>query len=403
MTNELAATLLGVAKPPKQLARLVKKKAYIPAFEDPRIELRQLVKMHSKYTRDGTRVMAMQAHKKNRATGKVIKSMLPQEARVEYELFVDEVIKPKILKLKEQMQFTLEGFPIYKLWLEKVFGVGVVSSGYLCALVNTNDYWFGVTDAKGPRIMSVDHAKELKASRIFASSLEHAQALSAARGLRVASDQYALKSSAVRRFCGLSVVNGKAERRTSGVKSAYSQEMKTALYLMFVAMCKNLNRGIKAAKEGKPTNTPFGSTSKYYQIYVNNKKRALAAGNKKGFADSYGRRKSLDVFVEDFYIISRAIDGLPVWPSYYSAKLGFAHNGKIEIGAPKLLSVEDALNLIGYVGSTVLKAPIGDDITEMEPSDGDGSPEGDEEQEMVFDLVNEFEPVGVEDVLSIGM
>jgi hypothetical protein len=56
------------------------------------------------------------------------------------------------------------------------------------------------------------------------------------------------------------------------------------------------------------------------------------------------------------YTIARTLEGLPVWPSYLAAKLGYMHGGKICINEPKVLTLEEAKAAIGYVGSTPLTA-----------------------------------------------
>lgn len=69
----------------------------------------------------------------------------------------------------------------------------------------------------------------------------------------------------------------------------------------------------------------------------------------RGFAHSYGWHKAADVFLEDLYTVWRAIEGLPVWPAFYAAKLsGYKHaSGKICVDAPTMLTLEEALELVG--------------------------------------------------------
>jgi hypothetical protein len=82
-----------------------------------------------------------------------------------------------------------------------------------------------------------------------------------------------------------------------------------------------------------------------------------------GHAHSYGWHKAADILLEDLYVVWRALEALPVWPSYYAAKLGYEHGGapvdKVEgyfkNAAPKMLTVEDAKRLVG-ISSSVLPA-----------------------------------------------
>jgi len=61
-----------------------------------------------------------------------------------------------------------------------------------------------------------------------------------------------------------------------------------------------------------------------------------------GFAHSKGWHAAADVLVEDMYIVWRAQLGLPVWPDYHAAKLGYSHNGKICVDAPRTMTLEEA-------------------------------------------------------------
>jgi hypothetical protein len=66
-----------------------------------------------------------------------------------------------------------------------------------------------------------------------------------------------------------------------------------------------------------------------------------------GHAHSYGWHKAADILIEDLYIVWRTLAGMPVWPSYYAAKLGYEHGGKISVNAPKMLSLDEAKALVG--------------------------------------------------------
>ena len=128
------------------------------------------------------------------------------------------------------------------------------------------------------------------------------------------------KPSALRRYCGYAVVDGKLERPIRGECLHYSTEMRARLWQLFQGMRKN------AAKVSK--GFEFGKTNKYLDIWYNAKERAILQGMKPGAADSKGRNKATDIFLLDLYTVWRSIEGLPVWPSYYESKVGFAHLGK---------------------------------------------------------------------------
>jgi hypothetical protein len=165
------------------------------------------------------------------------------------------------------------------------------------------------------------------------------------------------KSSQLRRFCGLAVINGRLERLTKGHKRGYNATLRTQLFLAFDSLWKNQRHH------------QTGPNAKYLQIWKDSKHRDLQkegvvivekngetkhqreVGGKMvawdGHAHKYGWHKSADILIEDLYIVWRALEGLPVWPSYYAAKLGYEHGGKIAVNAPKMLTIDEALELVG--------------------------------------------------------
>src|SRR6185312_12045486 len=195
---------------------------------------------------------------------------LPEDVQAAFKELSKNVAKKKAKTLESAMLSELKKIPVYKLFLSKVYGLGPVVSAYLISEIDIHR---------------------------------------------------AVKPSALRRFCGLAVINGRLERRTKGTKSAYSSEMRVRLYQAFGSMWKN------AAKLKK--------TTKYLDIWINAKHRKmqLAVDGKinngvrevsaKGYAHSYGWHKAADILIEDLYTVWRAIEGLEVWPSYYAAKLGY--------------------------------------------------------------------------------
>lgn len=282
--------------------RLVTKKRKAPAVgtdtNSARDVLKQLVKQHKALTRSAVAVTNMASDRTNRETGEIMPCPLPADVQEAFKLLATDVAKKKAKSLESAMVTELRQIPIYREFLSKVFGVGPVVAAYLVAEIDIHR---------------------------------------------------AVKSSAIRRFCGLAVINGRLERRTKGVKSGFSSEMRVRLYQAFSAMWKN---GL-----GK------GRNCKYLQIWVDAKHRKLSMatlGGKinngvrevsaKGYAHSYGWHKAADILLEDLYTVWRTLEGLDVWPSYYAAKLGYEHGGKISVNAPTKLTLEGALELVGDVG-----------------------------------------------------
>lgn len=281
----------------------LRKRATTPSSDDPREELRRLVMQHKALTKNAVALTNMVTDKKALQDivrdgvvvfkkGDAIKSRIPSDVQEQAKTFAKEVFAREADKIKGQMLRELRKIPVFQLFLSRVFGVGPVIAAYLVAEIDI---------------------------------------------------RRSIKPSALRRFCGLAVIDGRLERRQKGEKAKFSTEMRTRLYQAFTAMAKN------AVLHGK--------TTKYMEIWEGARHRKLqmadAAGkvvngqgrevSAKGYAYSYGWHKAADVLIEDLYVVWRAIEGLEVWPSYYAAKLGYEHGGKISVNAPKLLTVEEAL------------------------------------------------------------
>lgn len=319
---------------------------YVPSLTDPRAELRRLVFEHKVMTRKAVAILAMISDRKSRETGEVIPCRGVDDYRkVELGAVVDGM-KADAKKLESSMTKELKKIPIYQVFLSKVFGVGPIVAAYLVAELDPR---------KGE------------------------------------------KPSAWRRFCGLAVIDGRLERGARGEKNKFSKEMRVRIYQAFCAMWKNAAKSGKwvegselpddadaakleaRVKEGRHQYkivreaAPYGVTSKYLQIWYDYKHRMAqservvdgkivnGAGktvSAKGLIHSTGWHKAADVLIEDLYVVWRALEGLPVWPSYYAAKLGYEHLGKTCVQAPKMLTIEEALALVGDVGARPKTAPI---------------------------------------------
>lgn len=304
-----AKSIMGTHRSgPKRL----KKELPVPSTDDPRAELRKLVREHKALVKSGVAITNMTKDKVARqdfldAQGNVLRKkgdampcLLPDDVQVQYQTMVKEVTQRASDRLESAMSRELKKIPVYNLFLKNVYGVGAVVAAYLVAEIDIHR---------------------------------------------------AVKPSALRRFCGFAIINGRMERPQPGQKNSYSKEMRTRIYQAFSAMWKN---GV-----GR------GKTSKYLKVWTDAKHRkmSMAVAGKiessgkqcsaAGFAHSYGWHKAADVLLEDLYIVWRALEGLPVWPSYYAAKLGYEHGGKISVNAPKMLTVEEALALVGDVGGVI--------------------------------------------------
>lgn len=74
--------------------------------------------------------------------------------------------------------------------------------------------------------------------------------------------------------------------------------------------------------------------------------KRLVTKRRKSISSSGDPREELRRLVQQ-HIVWRTLEGLEVWPSYYAAKLGYEHGGKISVNAPRKLTVEEAIALVG--------------------------------------------------------
>lgn len=308
---------VGKRKPRGKLAKLAAKTVYVPSSDDPREELKKLVRMHKGWTRKSVAILQMASDRKNHVTGEPILCDLPDDRRADFK-GVHDALKRDASNLETAMMKELRKIPIYTEFLSKVFGFGPVVCAYLVAEV------------------------DIRRSE---------------------------KISGLRMYMGLAVVNGHLVRPATGQKNTYNKELRTRLYQAMGSMWKN------AAK--KTEKAPHGSTTKYLDVWRNYKHRMLHSirydATKNTLSDfndpdklrkgakavihSTGWHKAADVFAEDLYIVWRTLEGLPVWPGYYAAKLGYSHGGKICVNAPKMMTLEEALATVGHVGSVPLPEP----------------------------------------------
>lgn len=342
-----------------------------PAETNPILELRRLTKQHQAWTRKKVAMLSMVSPKTHKhdepwivggvtyEKGDTIPSDVPEDVVKEVKNAA-KVWDGALTLLEREMTRALRQVPIYNVWLKDVYGVGsAVIAAYLIA--------------------EIDIAYAEKFGK-------------------------ATKVSNVRRFCGLAVMDGRLERRTKGLKNAYNAGLRTRLYQFFTGLRKNAAKFTVCVDHGemrpkKPTpeqraefraltsacrhcqtsEFPNGVTTKYLDVWNDYKHRMMhsarvdVAANtmdgKKGAKakiDSTGWHKAADVFVEDLYIVWRALEGHPVWCSYQAAKLGYEHGGKIAVTEPRRMTVAEALTLVGDVGPQPARTAVQEETEEQE-------------------------------------
>lgn len=292
-----------------------KPKAALAVHTDPRDELRRLVREHSHITRLAVAFENSSSDRTNKETGEKILCTLPEEVKGDIKRAA-KALRQYATTLKPAMTKELRKVPIFEHFLSKVWGItgenGGTVAAYLCASVRI---------------------------------------------------ERCVKPSQLVRYCGNAVdpKTGKREIRSGGPKYApdgsqtgatgtYNDALKSMIWQGFVSMRKS------AAK--KSASRPHGTTTKYLDRWLNAKHYAMTAkGKTKGQADSTGRRKATDLFLEDLYVVWRTLEGLPVWPDLYSARRGFRHGGAPCINEGVLMTLEQALVAVGDVGPHPASAP----------------------------------------------
>jgi hypothetical protein len=304
-------------KQPKTLKSIEKKlKAKpkpVPVHEDPRAELKRLVKLHNTHTKNSVALHHMGSDRVNHETGETIPCLLPPDGiggRDEL-ILMSEHQKKAATKLETAMTRELKKLPVYNLFLKDVYGVGPVVAAYLCAMIDI---------------------------------------------------RRAEKPSQLQRYCGLAVIDGRFERRSGGPKydpqgnrteatGTFNQEIRTRIFQAFSSMWRTKGEG----------------SSKYLDIWQNTRERDLLKANDKGKFESNGKEISAkghafskgwhvaaQLFVYDLYLVWRAAEGLPSWTTWYDWARGYEHGrGPLpRENAPRMLTIEQALEIVGYCGKT---------------------------------------------------
>lgn len=192
----------------------------------------------------------------------------------------------------------------------------------------------------------------------------------------------ATKLSHIVRYCGYAGgrdehgnQTGRMERHTKGVKASFNADLRMRLYQWASVLIKGGGGWAADSKyyrlysdtKFRLSNDPrYDAKANIFEGRLDNRSKALAKGAK-AYINSKAWHKMVHLLLEDLYTVWRAIEGLPVWPSYYSAKLGYSHGGmptdRRPMGGtragvvggvtdwqaigPRYLTVEEAQRLVG--------------------------------------------------------
>lgn len=319
--HEVVSEFTETPKPRGKLRKLARARPLPePVHSDPRSELRRLVKQHANWNKTIVSLDHMRSDRTNRETGETIPCLLPTDTRADLER-AEERLRENDDRLVREMARALKQLPIWKTWLRGVAGIAEKTGAILV----------GETDIS-----------------------------------------LATKPSSLKMFFGTcpDVATGRLVRRTAGQKNRYHSGIRTALYTAFESMPKN---GAKATSDA-----PHGQTNKYLDVWHNalfgslhdprfngktwhhqkpdGTQQSIPGGHL--YLRKRAMWKAVEVFVEDLYVVWRALDGLPVWPDYYDVRRGHMHGGTpIGWTGPRAVSLEEALELVGNCGWRPLSVP----------------------------------------------
>lgn len=324
----------------------------MPQHDPDTLELKRLVHEHAAVMRKAVAVESMTLDRIVRQgpnKGDVIANSLPGTPKARL-LEVSVCLKKDSAVLEKEMKVLVKKQPIYQHFLK--FVPGMSNGGVLCAyLIAYIDIRHGGRDG---------------------STTRHG----AAREYR---DPIATKLSHIVRYCGYAigrdsdgVQTGRLERRTVGVKLGYNADLRMRLFQWFSVLLKGSGR------------YPSIRQSKYWRLYEDTKHRLTSdprfnleantwegrVGPAKGWIHSKCWHKVVHLFLEDLYTVWRSLENLPVWPSYYAAKMGYGHNGipmpndsKLGAGVgPKLLALSEAQTMVGISPTEQLVEEFAEDL-----------------------------------------
>ena len=325
MTTKKTTKLRSIESAMERRAEAV---ASTPTSDDPVVELGHLARSHAAQTTMYKALKQQAAPSVKWQDGTVVQSRLPEDTRATLDE-VQKVVKLQAKRMQTRMLRQLRKVPVYAQFMQHVYGLGPVTAAYLVAFV----------DMKG-----------------------------AGKGLSL------VKPSQIQAFCGVACnrETGRLARREKGVKRQWHPAIRTALFSMVSAMVRN------AIKDGV--------TSKYVDIFVDTIRsvetspRLVGAGKDAKIAlvhpaadgsailvpaRLYARKKAwlrtASIFVEDLYVVWRAIEGLPVVCSYANRQRSRSHGTDPRTDAPLVMTVEEALSSVTAtwpreIGKDVAKA-----------------------------------------------
>jgi hypothetical protein len=306
----------------------------VPDFADPIEELHKLVRQHRARDRMIRRLGSDARESFKLKDGTECHSNLPaddRDAATEWQ----EMSIARQMTCRRGMTRELKRLPIYNVFLSKVAGMGPVLAAYLACIV---DIRMATKPSSLKRFCGAVPDKDT-------GRLEKAKALT----------KEELAENKRRRDAGESNVPGRH----------YCQDIRTEL---FKWQGQLLKEGVRDGVVARP--------NKYLTAWIDFKR---GREEEPGKGHRKGAWRATGIMLDDLYMVWRAIEGLPCWPDWYAAKLGYSHGGKICVNEPKMLTVEQALALVGdcgWLAGRVKKEPTsGVGLTEAGEAEDDAAAE----------------------------
>jgi hypothetical protein len=344
----------------KKLARkLSAKEVYVPVHDDPRDELRRLVIEHVGIIKRERTIDNITTDRKFQ-DGTVRKCPLPADIASDIRVPLKKMEKRKRW-LESAMLINLRQLPIYTEFLHDVYGCGVVVAAYLAVFVMFDrcEKPSNLIARCGNANMRYDDGRATLAKPGHGKTKDERK-IHWRPELRVRLWQM---MGAMWKNAAAHIDKETGEVKKPAVSTKYLEIWREYKLRMqhsqrvvgnYIDLDWQEFSGAKALEAGtasvKKRVGPKGGT---VMAIVDNEtgKQIGEVRSAKKFIHDAGRRKATDVFLEDLYTIGRTLEGLPVWPSWYAAKLGYKHGGKVCVNAPTELTLEQAKELVGDVGA----------------------------------------------------
>lgn len=381
----------------------------IPSSEDPVVELRRLVREHRALTKAVTGIMNMASDKTDRKTGEKILCRLPEDVQVELR----EAAKRqslKIDKIQRLMEKQLKKVPIWNVFLSKVWGCGPVVGSYLASEIDIRKAvkpsnlrrFCGLAVINGRlerrvRGQKSCYSQEMRTAlwqmafamrkngarwgtsnkylevwdnwivRMEAASwcddTSRLERATACYETRVSERTRGFEDTSVKECAALRDETTDKERAElpDGTKPGERVDRSDETISCERATTTDVTRA--SVRAGQLDATASDERAKCDDETIS---RERARGDdetsprKRAPRKNDGWARAMDIFLTDLYVVWRALECLPVWPSYLAGVVRkFEHKTGAPVeNVPRMMKLDEALAFVGDVGGKKLELPV---------------------------------------------